>query len=323
MRVADIAAAISDAEADGLGKTPPNGVLSGLSGAVLTGALQRLATLFEGDETACYLEIGVFQGLTLLSVAYAAPGLACFGVDNFSLLDADGKNRDIVERRTQKLGVKNATLIDLDFEAALAGLRDHIGEHRIGVFFIDGSHDYRSQLISLMLAVPFLHPRAVIVIDDANYRHIRQANRDFLMTHPEFALVFEGYSGGHPDNISEAELARAQAGWWNGVNIIARDPEVEIVRAMPPVSQDRTAYFNDHFVHRHGLAELAWEAMSLADLMTRCDPEDATVEIAAFRQLAEAHRAAHPGRYADKNTHSAELPAARYHAGTMARTRGS
>jgi hypothetical protein len=58
--------------------------------------LQRLAAARAGEASVCYAEVGVFQGLTMLSVALAAPGLACIGIDDFSILDPKGENLAVV-----------------------------------------------------------------------------------------------------------------------------------------------------------------------------------------------------------------------------------
>src|SRR5690242_8788717 len=78
-------------------------VLGGLSGRKTIGALQRLVSLFDADATACYVEVGVYRGLTLLTTALHAPRMPCFGIDNFSLLDPDGVNLGIVRKRIAEL----------------------------------------------------------------------------------------------------------------------------------------------------------------------------------------------------------------------------
>ena len=93
--------------------------------------------------------------------------------------DPEKKNLSIVEERLTKLQLDNAFIINNDYEDALENLRHTIGDKKIGVYFIDGPHDYRSQLMCLELALPYLHEQAVIIVDDSNYRNVRQANRDF------------------------------------------------------------------------------------------------------------------------------------------------
>ncbi len=145
--------------------------LTGLSGWELVGSLQRLTSLFSEDANACYLEIGVFQGLTLHSVAAANPEVQCYGIDNFAFFDPHKKNFSICEERKKALGNDNACLINLDYEDALESL--DLGTKKIGVYFVDGPHDYRSQLMCLELALPYLHENAFVVIDDCNSNHVR------------------------------------------------------------------------------------------------------------------------------------------------------
>ena len=191
--------AIESAYAEGIKKSN-DGVLSGYSGHMLIGTLQRLSESLL-DENTCYVEVGVFQGLTLLSSALCNSKASFFGIDNFAFFDPENKNKGIVEERIKKLGLTNVSLINKDYEDALESLEDYIGDKKIGIYFIDGPHDYRSQLVCLLLAKPYLADNAVILIDDSNYRHVRQANRDFLISHPEFKLVYEAYRCSSPKLI--------------------------------------------------------------------------------------------------------------------------
>lgn len=301
---------VRDADTHGLASDAGQEVLGGLSGSKTVGVLQRLTDLFSDDPRACYLEIGVFQGLTLLSVAINQPGFPCFGIDNFSLLDPDGKNLGIVRERTAKLGLDNATLINMDYEDALESLEDHIGNRKIGVYFVDGAHDYRSQLMGLMLAFPYLHDNAVILIDDANYDFVRQSTRDFLLTHPEYKMVFEGYSPAHPANMAPEILAEWETGWLNGINILVRDPEGHLPVMLPPTERDRTLYVNEWLVHRHGLAELAPEALALAQTaIAGADETEARTRLIHRHGELVSHM---EGRFPDRNTYSASLTEGRF-----------
>ncbi|MCH9017297.1 MAG: class I SAM-dependent methyltransferase [Chloroflexi bacterium] len=116
-----------------------------------------------------------------------------------------GENKKIVTGRLEKFGVANAALIDSDFEDAFEGLDTHLGGRKVGVYFIDGPHDYRSQMVCLLAGLKHLHDRAVIVIDDANYPDVRQSTADFLAGHPDFKMVFEAYSPAHPANLNEVD----------------------------------------------------------------------------------------------------------------------
>jgi hypothetical protein len=200
--------------------------------------------------------------------------MACFGIDNFATLDPDGINQAIVRERLETFGATNAALIDADFEDALQGLDAHIGGRKVGVYFVDGPHDYRSQLVCLLAGLRYLREGAVIVIDDANYPDVRWSTRDFLTGHPEFQMVFEAYSPAHPVNMTSAEKELHEAGWLNGVNILVHDPDGHLPDMLPPVdAAERTLYLNEWLAHRKILAELAPEALDLAGAVCSGDAE--------------------------------------------------
>ena len=304
---------IEEAERDGLLIDRRDDGLSGISGLKTVGVLQRLAKHFAGDANACYLEIGVFQGLTLVSTALEAPGLACFGIDNFATLDPDGVNKKIVTERLDKYGVSIAALIDADFEDGLAGLADHIGGRKAGVYFVDGPHDYRSQMVCLLAGLKHLRPGAVIVIDDANYPDVRWSTRDFLTGHPEFKMVFEVYSPAHPVNMTDAEKEIHEQGWLNGVNILIHDPDGDLLDMMPPIDPaKRSLYLNEWLAHRKILAELAPEALDLAGAVCLGEMD---AEKKARAKLLEKHAGLKngiEGRFADRNVCSTGLTQARF-----------
>jgi predicted O-methyltransferase YrrM len=288
--------------------------LSGISGLKTVGALQRLAQLFADDAGACYLEIGVFQGLTLVSAALEAPGLTCFGIDNFATLNPKGENKKVAAGRIEKFGATNATLIDADFEQALEGLDAHLLGRKIGVYFVDGPHDYRSQMVCLLAAKRHLHAHAVIIVDDANYPDVRWSTRDFLVGHPDFKMVFEAYSPAHPANMDPEELKRWEDGWLNGVNILVRDPDGFLPNMLPPVGGDRTVYFNEWLAHRLQAAHLAPEAIDLAGAILRGDEEAEQNARDALSNAFDGNRARFESRHPDRNTDSGGLPEARFNA---------
>lgn len=258
-------------------------ILTGFSGMKLTGTLQRLTSLFAEDPAACYLEVGVFQGLTLHSVAVANPSVPCYGIDNFSTNDPEKKNLSIVEERKRALENDNVHLINQDYEDALESL--DVGNRKIAVYFVDGPHDYRSQLMCLELALPYLHDGAFIIVDDSNYKHVRQANRDFLAIHPDFKLLFEAYSPRHPEQMTEAERIRAYKGWWNGVNVLCRDPNDILSREYPPTDRDRYQFELDHLVHAHGDAKAVAGALALYHGIRRVSPKSLAKGLVGLIQM--------------------------------------
>lgn len=311
-RLARLLECLRTAEQGELLKEFDRSVLSGYSGTKLIAALQRLTAEFAGDPHACYLEVGVFQGLTLLSVAGAVPAVACYGIDNFAFFDPDHRNLGIVESRRAALGATNATLVNADYEDALQALSGTLGPRKVAVYFIDGPHDYRSQLMCLEMALPHLHPEAVVVIDDSNYAHVRQANSDFLVTHPEFKLLFEAYTRCHPGNMAADEHARARQGWWNGVNVLVRDPADRLEPMLPPTVRDRGRYEAEHIAHAAEIPDLAAETGRLLSAIHHLQPLRFAREAWRLKQRMRQHPTGYAGRYRDMNTDSADLAPARF-----------
>lgn len=276
-----------------------NGV-TGLSGDKLVGFLQRSALTASRQENTAYLEVGVFQGLTLSSVASSAQQLSCFGIDNFSQFDPENKNKAIVKARLAEHCQGNGVLIDADFEEALLNLRSHVEEKRIAVYFVDGPHDYRSQNLCLDFIKPHLAQRAVIVVDDSNYEHVRRANCDWLKANPDFALLYESYTPAHPRNLGGVELQKCKDGWWNGVNIIVRDGGQSLSRIYPPVDASRERYLNDHLIHPHRYAELVPDLLEATRFPFLAG-------IAKFLR-SRSRRPDLAARFTHMNTHSEDLP---------------
>lgn len=312
MRISEADRAILEAEnAGALTGVVDN--LEGYSGKKLIGTLQRLALLYKDDPTACYLEIGVFKGLTLLSVANAVPAMPCYGIDNFAFFDPRRENLDLVEAHRNNLGLNNVTLINQDYEDAMQSLNSRLSGRKIAVLFIDGPHDYRSQLMCLLMAIPHLHHDAVIVVDDSNYQHVRQANRDFLTTHSEFKLLFDAYTRCHPANMSGEEYAKARDGWWNGVNIIIRDAGNRLSMNFPPTERSRELFESDHILHASPDAELLPLASALLAAIRRVAPWGIIRQVVRIKMKMRGSSARSTRLYPAMNTYSEELPESRHH----------
>jgi hypothetical protein len=103
---------------------------------------------------------------------------------------------------------RGAQFANQDFERYLVERRRR-GGPPIGVYLYDGAHDYRSQLLGLLLAVPHLAERALVVVDDANFAAGREATWDFLAACPQARLLLEVRTpgNGHPD-------------FWNGLQVL-------------------------------------------------------------------------------------------------------
>lgn len=291
-------AAIDAAQETGLAVVPPPGVLTGFSAEKFLGLLQRL-----GGLGGAYLEIGVFQGMTLLSTAFANPTVPCYGIDNFAYHDPDGTNERIVRQRAEALGLSNWHILNMDFEVALDRI-DELVPEPVGLYLIDGPHDYRAQLICLGFAADKVAPGGVVVVDDANYRHVRQATADFLKMRPDFKLIFESYTAKHPHNMSKAEEAEARGGWWDGIHVLVRDVDDQIEGLVPPT--ENRQYVVDHEVHAHAYGPLALHATNLLYGLTH--PRRLPGAIARLLKEGKAQLKGWDPSYVGLNTWSDGLP---------------
>lgn len=271
-------------------------VLSGFSSKSLTALLQHLAKAIDKNE--CYLEVGVYQGLSLLSVAKSIKEkkITAFGIDNFSQFDKEGRNFALVEERAHKVKATNYKIVNLDFEDALLNLEQHIGEKKVGLYFIDGPHDYRSQLLCLEQAKKHLAKNAVIVIDDCNYLHVRQATFDFLRLNPEFRLVFQAYADMHPHQVG----AKTNK-WWDGIHLICRSEEYEAV--LPEV--DTAMMFEEHRMMTVKYPFQQYEAGLFAAALRPFRPVKLVRRF--FRLWKAVHRSKKMGDYDYLNTFSRGL----------------
>jgi len=305
---------IQEAERSGLLHKPRN--LTGFSGEKLIGTLQRLAKYQTSMGAGCYLEIGVFQGLSLLSVASVLDGAIAYGVDNFSQVDPGRLNESIIAEMARDNSLTNFKLINSDYEDALESLEGYIGNSKIAIYFVDGPHDYRSQLVCLQLAKPYLSNFSIIVVDDCNYRHVRLANRDFLVANPEFKLLFESYTKCHPANMdrsSDCEI-EARKGWWNGVNIIVHDPKNELDRMVPETLRDRRLYENDHVVHGAKYGCLAPEAVSCFESIMSFRLLSALRQLVKMGIKVRSINKQFRGSYESMNVYSENLPGGHFNA---------
>ena len=284
-------------------------LLSGLSGKKLICLLQQFATQLKNDD--CYLEIGVFQGLTLLSVAKILNNHLAFGIDNFKHFDQNGQNFNIVKDRIEKLGINNAKIINEDYEVALNSLDNYLTGKKIGLYFIDGPHDYRSQLMCLLLVKPFLSKNAIIIVDDSNYHHVRQANCDFLLANPEFKLIFEAYSATHPHNLKGQEAEYSLLNWWNGINVMVNDPENQIAPLYPPTERERILFENDHLLHSSKYPEALPSVANLINVIKPFRPLKLIYRVIQLRKTIRQLPSRFIGKYDRRNTFSENLESVR------------
>ena len=280
-------------------------LLSGFSGKKIIALLQNLVKCLDTQEE-IYLEVGVFKGLSLISVSKVFEGKV-YGIDNFSQFDPENNNLNLINEHLKRLRIGNAGLINCDVEAALKNLPEHTGNRKIGLFFIDGPHDYRSQLMCLMLARPYLSENAVIVIDDSNYRHVRQANDDFMTLFPSFKLVIERYTCAHPMNMPEEGKKEAAEGWWNGINVLVHDTFNTLPVRRIKNFEPKNLFYNDHLIHSSRYADCAPEAITVTHVLKPFRPLKLIHRLINLYKKVKRSDPQYQGKYRHLNTWSDDL----------------
>ena len=161
-----------------------------------------------------YCEIGTYLGATLIGSLIDRPKVVAYAVDNFSKFDQKGENFKLLTDNLSMFGLSDrVTFNNQDMQEFFIKLRNKKKKpQKIGVYFYDGSHDYRSQLLALLYIKPFLAKQALIVVDDSNSEKVTDANWHFIATHPQCRMLFDFKT---PKNGYHT--------FWNGIQVLSWD----------------------------------------------------------------------------------------------------
>ena len=167
--------------------------------------LMQLLNLAVGclDSDEVYCEIGCSQGANAIAALLAHPDSMAYVVDDFSkyldaeiLLDRLVENLSVFELQEQVL------VCNQSIEAFFSNLKEIDITDKIGVYFNQGSQDYRTQMMSLLLAKSFLADTALIVVAQTNLTSVQQALNDFITTHPGCQLLWNEPQANELNNFS-------------------------------------------------------------------------------------------------------------------------
>lgn len=159
-----------------------------------------------------YLEVGMFQGCSLLSAALFNPHTRCIGIDNFSQFDEGSRNQEILKENLLKFdNPKNIEWYNEDYKKAIKYIFTKEPNLKVNVYFYDGEHSYENQIKGLRIMLPHLADKCIIIVDDLNWEQIEKANSDFIKENPDFESIIKIKTKG---NSSED--------WWNGIEVIGR-----------------------------------------------------------------------------------------------------
>ncbi|MFA5335508.1 MAG: class I SAM-dependent methyltransferase [Candidatus Omnitrophota bacterium] len=161
-----------------------------------------------------YLEVGTFQGRSLLSAALFNPSTRCIAIDNFSQFDKERKNEAILSDNLKKfMYPKNIEFYNQDYKQAIRDIFFKEPNLKIDVYYYDGVHTFEDQFEGLSIVLPYLQEKCTILVDDINWEFVSNANKVFIKKNPEFRSVFKIYTKANGSND-----------WWNGFEVITRAP---------------------------------------------------------------------------------------------------
>jgi predicted O-linked N-acetylglucosamine transferase (SPINDLY family) len=168
-------------------------VLEQLGGATGANVLQLLNAavdcMAEGE---VYCEVGCAWGTHLVSALLNHPNSMAYAVENPAQISS---HREMINVLTENLSHFNLQeqvfFCCQDLEEFFVDLGEAGLEDRIGVYFYNSAPDYRSQLLGLLLAKPFLADQALIVLGQADLSMVRQATWDFLVAHGQAKLLLD------------------------------------------------------------------------------------------------------------------------------------
>lgn len=189
-------------------------VLEQVRGMTTANVMQLLnfaVDCMEPDETYC--EVGCCQGATLIGTLFDHPGQMAYAVDNFYEFDTSGEEFNKLIEHVSAFSLDSQVVVcNQEFEEFLFELREIETDSKIGVYFYNDTHDYRSQILGLLLVKPFLADKALIIVGNSNVSAAQQANWDFIAAHPQCQMLLDlpTPEDGHPT-------------FWNGLQVLSWD----------------------------------------------------------------------------------------------------
>jgi protein O-GlcNAc transferase len=185
----------------------------GMTTANIMQLLNFAVSCMEPDEVYC--EIGSFQGASLIGALLDNPDKMACAVDDFSEFDTWGDSFEKFRSNLSNFNLEERVYFcRQDFEEFLVELREVNPSDKIGVYYYDGAHDYRSHLMGLLLVRPFLADKALIVISHSNWEAVRQSSWDFVAVNPQAKLLLDLPAPKYGDSK-----------FWNGLQVFSWDIE--------------------------------------------------------------------------------------------------
>ena len=165
-----------------------------------------------------YLEIGTWQGKSLIAAMRGNPPRPTFACDNFSEWNhSKGQHahpREAFLQNLQRYGLaEHVRFYDAPFQQIMTADKLPVP---IGLYFYDAAHDEQSQYEGITLAEPFLADEALVLIDDWRYA---EDSRAYAKAGTERAMA-ESRNRWTLLQELPARYNGDRALWWNGMAVL-------------------------------------------------------------------------------------------------------
>ncbi len=184
--------------------------IKGLSSPKVCNFLNQLVAHMDPGEN--YLEIGCFQGLTLMSAAYKNRGKTCIACDKIRFWGRHTGFGFMVKRalygNMKRYGDQAATIVFHHMKSQRL-FKKQLVPSPVGVYFYDGDHSYSATKQHVVVAAPLLSEKSVLLMDDWNDPAIQRG-------------TYDGFRQAGLEVLWERELAGENfntSGWWNGLAV--------------------------------------------------------------------------------------------------------
>jgi len=205
-------------------------ILEQIGGITTTNVMQLLnfaVDCMEPDEIYC--EIGCSFGATVIGALYNHPERMAYIAEDSTESDTSRETFEKLVEHIFVFGLEEQVVIcNQDFEEFLFELKELETENKIGVYFYNGKHDYRSHILGLLLIRSLLADKALIIVTNSNGSAAQQANWDFITAHTHCEMLLDFSTLG--DNYCKC---------WNGIQVLGWNIEKDYNYEFSEVKQRR------------------------------------------------------------------------------------
>ena len=181
--------------------------------------LNKAVAFLPKDGSECYLEVGTFQGKSLIAALLDNPGVMAVACDDFSQFDdsVSPKNLESLRKNIARYRLsEQVRYFNCDFRELLSSWQHHHFPP-VGVYFYDGAHDEQSQYLGIRLVESLLADQAVVIVDDWRYADDSQSYAEAGTKR----AIGQSKNKWSLEHVLPARFNGDLEQWWNGVAVLS------------------------------------------------------------------------------------------------------